>query len=164
MDLVTPAIGLVFWTVLIFLILLLLLRAFAWKPILNAVDERNESIKEALAAADKAKEEMIKLQADNDMVLKEARIERDKIIKEARELKEKTISEAKVQAKTEADALVASAKAAIENEKRNAINAIKNEMANLSVQIAEKILEQELSDKEKQKRLIEDMLNKTNIN
>ncbi|HAM99694.1 MAG TPA: ATP synthase F0 subunit B [Marinilabiliales bacterium] len=164
MDLVTPAIGLVFWTVLIFLILLLLLRAFAWKPILNAVDERNESIKEALAAADKAKEEMIKLQADNDMVLKEARIERDKIIKEARELKEKTISEAKVQAKTEADALVTSAKAAIENEKRNAINAIKNEMANLSVQIAEKILEQELSDKEKQKRLIEDMLNKTNIN
>jgi len=103
MDLVTPAIGLVFWTVLIFLILLVLLRVFAWKPILNAVNERNESIQEALAAADKAKEEMIKLQADNEMVLKEARIERDKILKEARDLKDKTIAEAKVQAKLEAE-------------------------------------------------------------
>ncbi len=164
MDLVTPAIGLVFWTVLIFLILLVLLRVFAWKPILNAVNERNESIQEALAAADKAKEEMIKLQADNEMVLKEARIERDKILKEARDLKDKTIAEAKVQAKLEAEQLITSAKNAIQNEKRAAINQIKNEVANLSVLIAEKILDKELGNAADQKTLIQDMLNKTNIN
>jgi F-type H+-transporting ATPase subunit b len=164
MDLVTPAIGLVFWSVLIFLILLFLLKAFAWKPILNAVNQRNESIQEALAAADRAKEEMIKLTAENENVLKEARIERDKILKEARDMKDKTIAEAKVQAKVEADMLISSAKSAIQNEKRAAINQIKNEVANLSVLIAEKILDKELGNKADQKALIEDMLNKTNIN
>ncbi|MDA3892961.1 MAG: F0F1 ATP synthase subunit B [Salinivirgaceae bacterium] len=164
MDLVTPAIGLVFWTVLIFLILLVLLGKFAWKPILNAVKERTDSIREALSSAEKAKEEMAKLQADNEVILKEARIERDKIIKEARDLKDQTIAEAKNQAKAESDAIIASAKAAIENEKRAAINEIKDQVAKLSVEIAEKILAKELSDKDNQKALIEDLLNKTNIN
>jgi len=164
MDLVTPAIGLVFWTVLIFILLLVLLRKFAWKPILNNVNERTESIREALSAAEKAKEEMAKLQADNEVILKNARIERDTILKEARSLKDKTISEAKTQAKEEADTIIASAKAAIENEKRAAINEIKNQVANLSIDIAEKILLKELSNKDNQKVLIEDLLNKTNIN
>lgn len=164
MDLVTPAIGLVFWTVLIFTILLVLLRAFAWKPILNAVKERNESIADALNSAEKAKAEMAKLQDDNEVILKEARTERDKILKEARDLKDKTISDAKKEAKDEADAIIASAKAAIESEKRAAINEIKNQVASLSVEIAEKILTKELSDKDNQKALIEDLLNKSNIN
>lgn len=164
MDLVTPAIGLVFWTVVIFLILLFLLFKFAWKPILNAVNERNASIEEALAAADKAKEEMIKLQADNEAVLREAHAERDQILKEARDLKDQTIEEAKTAAKNEADGIIKAAKEAIENEKRAAINQMKNEMATLSVQIAEKILQRELGDKEGQQALIEDLLNKTNIN
>lgn len=164
MDLVTPAIGLLFWTVLIFLILLGLLRAFAWKPILNAVKERTESISEALNSADKAKEEMVKLLANNESILKEARIERDKIIKEARDLKDKTIAEAKTHAKHEADIIIASAKAAIQNEKRAAINEIKNQVASLSIEIAEKILLKELAQKESQKTLIDDLLNKTNIN
>jgi len=164
MELVTPAIGLVFWTVLIFLILLVLLGKFAWKPILNAVKSRTESIKEALSSAEKAKEEMAKLQGDNEVILKEARIERDRILKETRDLKDKTISDAKIQAKEEADAVIASAKAAIESEKRAAINEIKNQVANLSIEIAEKILSKELSDKNNQKALIEDLLNKTNIN
>jgi len=141
-----------------------LLKVFAWKPILNAVNERNESIQEALAAADRAKEEMVKLQAENENVLKEARTERDKILKEARDMKDKTIAEAKAHAKVEADMLISSAKAAIQNEKRAAINQIKNEVANLSVLIAEKILDKELGNKADQKALIEDMLNKTNIN
>ena len=164
MDLVTPAIGLVFWTVLIFIILLVLLRKFAWKPILNAVKERTESIKDALSSAEKAKEDMAKLQADNEVILKEARMERDTILKEARDLKDQTLTEAKNQAKEEADTIIASAKAAIESEKRAAINEIKNQVANLSVEIAEKILLKELSDKDNQKALIEDLLNKTNIN
>lgn len=164
MDLVTPAIGLVFWTVLIFLILLVLLRKFAWKPILNAVKDRTDSIKEALNSAEKAKEEMAKLQADNEVILKEARTERDKIIKEARDLKDQTIADAKNQAKAEADTIIASAKSAIESEKRAAINEIKNQVANLSVEIAEQILMKELSNKDNQKALIEDLLNKTNIN
>jgi F-type H+-transporting ATPase subunit b len=164
MDLVTPAIGLVFWTVLIFLILLFLLFKFAWKPILNAVNERNASIEDALAAADKAKEEMVKLQASNEAVLKEAHTERDKILKEARELKDKTVDEAKLAAKAEAEAIIKSAKEAIENEKRAAINQIKNEMASLSIQIAEKILEKELSNKQEQNALIVELLNNTNIN
>jgi F-type H+-transporting ATPase subunit b len=164
MDLVTPAIGLVFWSVLIFLILLFLLYKFAWKPILGAVNDRNQSIEEALAAADRAKEEMVKLQANNEVVLKEARAERDQILKEARDLKDKMVEEARVAAKQEADLIIKSAKEAIANEKRAAINEMKDEMANLSVLIAEKILEKELGDKEGQKALIESLLKQTNIN
>ncbi len=164
MDLVTPAIGLIFWTVLIFIILLILLGKFAWKPILNAVRSRNNSIEEALKSADRAKAEMEQLSAKNEEILREARIERDKILKEARQMQEKTIEDAKTQAKEEASAIIASAKAAIENEKRSAINDIKNQVAQLSVEIAEKVLAKELSNKESQQALIEDLLNKTNIN
>jgi len=164
MDLVTPAIGLIFWTVVIFLFLLVVLKKYAWKPILNAVKTRNESIAEALASAEKAKQEMEKLKADNEKILNEARAERDSIIKEARDLKNKTVAEAKAQAKAEADNIIENAKAAIENEKRSAINQIKNEVASLSIEIAEKVLSKELSDKNNQKALIEDLLSKTNIN
>ncbi len=164
MDLVTPAFGLIFWTVLIFILLLILLKKYAWKPILNAVNERNDSIADALASAEKAKEDMAKLKADNEQILNEARVERDEILKEARSLKDKTIIEAKNIAKNEADTIIASAKLAIENEKRAAINDIKNQVASLSIEIAEKILSKELSDSKSQKVLIEDLLNKTNIN
>ena len=125
MELVTPAFGMIFWTVLIFLFLLVLLKKFAWKPILNAVNERNESIADALTSAEKAKEEMTKLKSDNEQILDEARVARDEILKEARNLKDKTISEAKAMAKDEADTIIASAKLAIESEKRAAINDIK---------------------------------------
>ena len=164
MELVTPAFGMIFWTVLIFLFLLLLLKKYAWKPIINAVNERNDSIADALTSAEKAKEEMTKLTADNEQILNEARVARDEILKEARNLKDKTISEAKIAAKDEADAIIASAKVAIESEKRAAINDIKNQVASLSIEIAEKILSKELSDAKSQKVLIEDLLKKTNIN
>jgi len=164
MDLVTPAIGLIFWTGFIFLLLLLLLTIFAWKPIVNAVNSRNRSIEDALNAADNAKEEMVKLQANNEQILKEARMDREKILKEAREIKDKIISEAKEQSKIEADKILISAKNAIENEKRSAINEMKNQMATLSIEIAEKILQKELSDKKNQKTLIDDLLKNTNIN
>lgn len=164
MDLVTPAFGLVFWTVLIFFILLILLRKFAWKPILGAVQQRNDSIEEALNSAVKAKEEMAQLKASNEEILKEAKGEREKIVKEARELKDAILAEAKTKASEEGDKIIAAAKSSIENEKRAAINEIKNQMASLSVGIAEKLIQKELSDKDSQKALINDLLDKTNIN
>lgn len=164
MNLVTPAIGLIFWTVIIFVLLLIILRVFAWKPILSAVKNRNEKIANALEAAEKAKEEMQQLKNDNEKILKEARAERETIIKEARDLKTQMVSEAKNQAKIEADKIIQQAKQAIENEKHSAVNEIKNQMAKLSVDIAEKLLQKELSNDKQQKELIENLLHKTNIN
>jgi len=158
MQLVTPAIGLMFWTVVIFILLLVILKKFAWKPILNAVDDRNNSITEALSSAEKAKAEMEQLSANNEKILQEARIERDSIIKEARAIKENTISEAKNKASIEAEKIILSAKEQISNEKMKAMTALKNEIADLSIQMAEKILKSELKDEKSQKKLIEETL------
>lgn len=164
MDIITPDIGLVFWTVSIFLILLVVLRAFAWKPIVNAVNQRNQQISEALNAADKAKEEMKKLQAQNEEILKKAHAERDQILKEARDLKDEVVAESKEKAIQEADKIIEAAKNTIENQKRAAIEEMKNQMATISVQIAEKLLRKELDNKEEQNKLIEGLLDDTNIN
>ena len=158
MQLVTPAIGLMFWTVVIFILLLVILKKFAWKPILKAVDDRNSSITEALLSAEKAKAEMEQLSANNEKILQEARIERDSIIKEARAIKENTISEAKNKASIEAEKIILSAKEQISNEKMKAMTALKNEIADLSIQMAEKILKSELKDEKSQKKLIEETL------
>ena len=158
MQLVTPAIGLMFWTVVIFILLLVILKKFAWKPILKAVDDRNNSITEALLSAEKAKAEMEQLSANNEKILQEARIERDSIIKEARAIKENTISEAKNKASIEAEKIILSAKEQISNEKMKAMTALKNEIADLSIQMAEKILKSELKDEKSQKKLIEETL------
>ena len=158
MQLVTPAIGLMFWTAVIFILLLVILKKFAWKPILNAVDDRNNSITEALSSAEKAKAEMEQLSANNEKILQEARIERDSIIKEARAIKENTISEAKNKASIEAEKIILSAKEQISNEKMKAMTALKNEIADLSIQMAEKILKSELKDEKSQKKLIEETL------
>ena len=116
MELVTPEIGLIFWTTVVFSLLLVVLKKYAWKPILSAVDERNKSIEEALRAADKAKEEMLSLNADNERILMEAKKERDVLLKEGKEIKEKVIAEAKDKAKLEADKILVSAKEQITNE------------------------------------------------
>tara|TARA_Y100000389_G_scaffold47760_1_gene42933 strand:+ start:126 stop:626 length:501 start_codon:yes stop_codon:yes gene_type:complete len=158
MQLVTPAIGLMFWTVVIFILLLVILKKFAWKPILKAVDDRNNSITEALSSAEKAKAEMEELSANNEKILQEARIERDSIIKEARAIKENTISEAKNKASNEAEKIILSAKEQISNEKMKAMTELKNEIADISIQMAEKIIKSELKDSESQKKLIEETL------
>ena len=106
MELVTPEIGLIFWTTIVFLLLLIVLKKYAWKPILTAVDERNKSIEDALKAADKAKKEMLSLNADNERILAEAKKERDILLKEGREIKDNIITEAKEKAKTEADKIL----------------------------------------------------------
>ena len=160
MQLVTPAIGLMFWTVVIFMLLLILLKKFAWKPILKAVDDRNSSINEVLASAEKAKSEMEQLSADNDKILNEAHNQRDSIIKEARDIKIKTIADAKNKASIEAEKIISSAKEQIKNEKMKAITELKNEIADISIQMAEKIIKTELKDAKSQKKLIEEDLKK----
>lgn len=150
--------GLIIWTTIIFTLLLLVLKKFAWKPILTAVDERNKSIEDALKAADKAKEEMAQLTADNEKILTEAKKERDILLKEGREIKETIISEAKKNATIEADKIIISAKSQINNDKMKALVELKNQIAGLSIEMTEKILKTELSDKNKQKELVENAL------
>ena len=146
--------GLIIWTTIIFTLLLILLKKFAWKPILSAVDERNTSIEEALKAADKAKEEMEQLNADNERILDEAKLKRDALLKEAREIKDGIINEAKEKANVEADKIITSAKEQIAHEKMKAITELKNSVAVLSIDIAEKVLKNELKDKDRQQEFI----------
>jgi F-type H+-transporting ATPase subunit b len=154
MELVTPAIGLIFWTTVVFTLLVLLLKKFAWKPILSAVDERNQSIKDSLAQAEKARSEMSELTANNEKIIAQAKVDRDLILKEARDMKNEIISEAKDKASKEAEKLVTTAKEQILNEKMKAITELKNHVADLSIEMAEKILRSELSDVAKQKELV----------
>jgi len=164
MDLVTPGFGLIFWTSVVFIILMLLLKKMAWTPILNNVDARNKSIEEALVAAENARDEMSNLKADNERILKEARAERDEMLKEARDIKANIVSDAKNSAKEEADKMIASAKAVIENEKVAAISELKNSVGALSVEIAEKVLKAELKDSDKQNAYIAEMLKDVKLN
>lgn len=164
MELVSPGIGLVIWMTLAFLIVWIGLGKFAWPAILNSIEERNKGIEESLAAADRAKEEMANLKSENEAIIKEAREEQAKILVEAREMKEKIISEAKNKAQEEADKLVASAREGIKNEKLAAITEIKNHVATLSIDIAEKILKNQLSDADKQKELVNSLLEDSNLN
>lgn len=156
--------GLFFWQILIFVGLLLLLRKFAWKPILEAVSNREEGIKNALESAEEARKEMQNLQADNERILNEARAERDGMLKEARQLKENIIADAKSEAQAEADKIVAQAQATIASEKKAAIADLKNQVAGLSVEIAEKVVRKELSGKGKQLELVESMLEDVTLN
>ena len=158
MELVTPAIGLIFWTTVVFTLLVLLLKKFAWKPILSAVDERNQSIKNSLAQAEKARNEMSELTANNEKIIAQAKVDRDVILKEARDMKNEIISEAKDKATKEAEKLVSTAKEQILNEKMKAITELKNHVADLSIEMAEKILSSELSDVAKQKELVKKAL------
>ena len=158
MELVTPAIGLIFWTTVVFTLLVLLLKKFAWKPILSAVDERNQLIKNSLAQAEKARNEMSELTANNEKIIAQAKVDRDVILKEARDMKNEIISEAKDKASKEAEKLVTTAKEQILNEKMKAITELKNHVADLSIEMAEKILSSELSDVAKQKELVKKAL------
>ena len=164
MDLVTPGIGMIFWTTLFFLILLFILGKFAWPAILAAVNARNDSIKKALETAEKAREEMAQLQSDNEKILAEAKVERDAMIKEARDMKDKIISEAKEKAGEEASKVLKNARAAIQSEKTSAITEMKQQMALLSVNIAEKVLKSKLSGDKEQKELVEKLVDDIDLN
>ena len=150
--------GLFFWQLFIFIGLILLLKKFAWKPILDAVNERETSIKDALSSADDARKEMASLQEDNQKILQEARAEREALLKEARTSGADLLAKAKEDAKLEADKILSQAQDAIQNEKRAAINELKNQVAQISLEIAEKVIEGELEDKDKQTSLVEKLL------
>ena len=164
MDLLTPSIGNIFWTAVVFILLVVLLKAFAWKPILNAVNQREVTIIDALNQAKLAKLEMAQLKEDNERILREARAERDGILKEARELKDKIVNEAKDNAKVEGEKLIAAARQSIQSEKLAAMADIKNQIGSLSVRIAENILKEKLDDNGAQNALVENILNKSNLN
>lgn len=163
MDFTAPE-SLVFWTTTIFIIFFFLMRKFAWKPILGAVKSREESINNALAAAENAKNEIQNLKSDNEKLLAEARAERDTMMKEAREIKEKMINDAKNEAQAQGLKMIEQAKNAIASEKNAAMAEIKMQVSSLSLEIAEKLLKDQLSNKDSQTRLVEKMLDDVKLN
>jgi len=158
MDLVTPEVGLVFWTALSFFILLFLLGKFAWKPILNAVNEREQSIETALSRAEAVKEEMARLTSENETLLKQARAERDTILAEATKVKNQIIGEAKESAQKEGARQIELARMEINNQKAIAMADVKNQVASLSLEIAEKVLRKQFEDQSKQDALVKELL------
>jgi F-type H+-transporting ATPase subunit b len=163
MDFTAPE-SLVFWTTTIFIIFFLLMKKFAWKPILGAVKSREESINNALAAAENAKIEIQNLKSDNEKLLAEARAERDAMMKEAREIKEKMINDAKNEAQAQGMKMIEQAKNAIASEKNAAMAEIKTQVSSLSLEIAEKLLKDQLSNKDSQTKLVEKMLDDVKLN
>lgn len=152
------SIGLFFWQIVLFVLLLLLLRKFAWKPILRAVNEREQGIRSALAAAEDAKKEMQNVSADSERLLQKARAEREALLKEAREIKDKMIADARAQAQAEGEKIVRQAQESIEGEKKAAIADIKNQVASFSVEIAEKVLQAQLENKDRQLKLVDQLV------
>lgn len=158
------SVGLFFWQTVLFIALLLLLRKYAWKPILNAVNEREEKIADSLQLAEKTKAEIETLKAQNADLLKEARAERDAMIKDAKATASKMIEDAKSTAKEEGSKMLAAAKSSIEAEKSSAISELKTEVAGFALQIAEKVVRGELASDEKQKALADKLVEDINLN
>ena len=163
MDLVTPELGLVFWTTISFLIFLALLRLFAWKPILGAINDRERFIEDSLAKADAAKFEMERLSEEIEASLKQSRIERDDILSEARKVKEKIIAESKEAAQAEGAKMIEKARIEINNQKAIAMADVKNQVATLSLEIAEKVLRKQFEDSKKQDELVTELLKEVKL-
>ena len=160
----TPDLGLFVWNVIIFLLLLVLLRKLAWKPILKSLKERETGIADSLASAEKIKAEMALMKSENEALLAKAREERAQLLKEARDTRDKMINEAKEQAKVESGKIIADAQAAIEQQKMAAITDIKNQVGSLVVEVAEKVLRRELADKSQQESYIRELSNEVKLN
>ena len=163
-PLVKPEIGQLFWGGLVFIILLILLKKFAWKPILASIDERDKGIEESIQLAQKTQAEMKQLQAQNESLIKEARVERDLMIKEASETSKKIVADAREAAKAESSKIVADAQQIINSEKMAAISELKTTVAAVSLEIAEKIIRGELSTDDKQKALAEKLAEDISVN
>ena len=164
MELLTPGTGLIIWQLFIFLLLVLLLGKFAWKPIIGALKEREESIQQALDSAEKAKLEMSSLKADNEKLLKEAREERDKILRDAREAANRLNDEAQASAKKTADKIIEDAKAVINTEKQAALRDVKEQVAVFSLEIAERLIKKNLADDKSQKELVNTLIKDLKLN
>lgn len=164
MGLVTPGIGLIFWMSVSFLTVLFILKKFAWKPILDALAQREQTIQSSLNAAQQAKDEIAKMHADNEVAVKRAHEDRERILKEAKQLGDKYIHQAKQTAEEEAQKMIQEARAAIEAEKAAALKEIKTSVAELSVEIAEKVLRNQLANKAEQQKLIDSLLKEMKLN
>ncbi|GAA0753687.1 F0F1 ATP synthase subunit B [Psychroflexus lacisalsi] len=164
MDLITPEYGLFVWQVVVMIILIFLLTKFAWKPVMKAVGEREASINDALVSAEKAKEEMANLKADNEKLLQQARAERDEMLKEAQQMKKTIIEEATEDANEKAERILDKAQITIESEKKQALAEIKSQVAELSVQIAETVVKKQLDNKDEQMTLVNKMLDDVKLN
>ena len=163
MNLVTPDIGLLFWMCLSFGIVVFLLRKYAWKPILSSVQARESSIEDALNEAKKMREDMAKMSAGNEELMRQAREEREVLLKDARDIREKEIAGAKAKARAEADALLTRAREDIRNEKNAAITEMKNQVGELSILVAERILKEKLGDAAAQKALVDKVMNEADL-
>jgi len=163
-TLLTPAFGTVFWASIAFFSVLVILRVLAWKPILNALESREESIGKALLEAEKAREEMANLHANNEQLLSEARLKRDAMLKESRDMANKVVAEAKAKAKIEASKEVELAREAIQIERKAAVAELKSEVAQLSIDIAERLLREELKESGKQKDLVDKLIQESTLN
>ncbi|MDA7569805.1 F0F1 ATP synthase subunit B [Flavobacteriaceae bacterium] len=157
------SLGLFFWQSLIFIGLLFMLRKFAWKPILDAVNDRETSIKDALASAEAARDEMKNLQSDNQRILKEARAEKESLLKEARATRSELINNAKEEAQEEAQKILSQAQNAIQSEKRAAVKELKEQVGSIAMEIAEKVLQKELENKDRQLELVDQLLQDTKL-
>ncbi len=164
MELVKVDIGLLFWMTLSFGTVLFILAKFAWKPIMKGIHDREESIDKALHAAEDAKKDMLKLKAGNEELLNQAKEERDALLREARKLKESILDEARIKANEEAQRIIESARESIQYEKLAVINDLKNQVASISIEIAEKILQKELANKEEQQQLTRKLVEEVKIN
>lgn len=158
------SIGLFFWVFVIFLVIIFVMAKFAWKPILQSINDRETSIADALNQAKLARDEMQNLKAENERIIREAKVERDAILKEARDIKDKIVAEAKDAAKVEGDKMIEAAKHSIAMEKAAAMDDIKSQIGNLSVTIAETILKQKLENSDAQNALVNTMLSNKNLN
>jgi len=164
MELVTPDIGLIFWMTVSFTIVLVILKKYAWKSILQGLKDREDSIKESLSSAEKAREEMSKLKSDNEQLLAEARLERDKIIKEALATANTIKDEAKTEASKISGKMIEDARNVITSEKQAALAEMKQQVASLSLDIAEKLLRKNLSDQKDQRDLVDQFINDIKVN
>jgi F-type H+-transporting ATPase subunit b len=164
MELVKPGLGLIFWMTVTFSIVLYILAKYAWKPILNSIKEREDSINSALKSAEEARKQMSALKADNERLLNEARAERDRLLREANEMKEAIIAQAKKSAGEEAQKILANANDAINKAKLNAMNELKAQVAVISVDLAEKILRKKMEDRAQQEAFINENLKSISLN
>ncbi len=164
MQLLTPAFGLIIWTLLAFLIVFFILKKFAWKPILDSMNKREKGIADSLATAENIKIEMSQMKSENEALLVKAREERAQMLKEAKETKDKIINEAKEQAKVETNKIIADAQSVINQQKMAAITDLKNQVGKLVIEVSEKILRRELSNKQDQEKYIQQLAENVKLN
>jgi F-type H+-transporting ATPase subunit b len=164
MDLLIPSFGLIIWTLLAFLIVIFILKKYAWKPILHSLMERENTIADSLATAERVKAEMAQFRSENEALLAKAREERGQMLKEARDIKDRIISEAKDQAKVEANKIITDAQAAIQQQKMAALTDVKNQVGQLVIEVSQKVLRRELGNKAEQENYIRTLTNEVKLN